>query len=68
MQNEEHPAISGIRLCFGGNVFGWALDRDASFAVLDAFYEAGGRMIDTAECYSFWVPGNEGGESEAIMG
>ena len=68
MQNEEHPAISGIRLCFGGNVFGWALDRDASFAVLDAFYEAGGRMIDTAECYSFWVPGNKGGESETIMG
>ena len=68
MTNEVHPAVSGIPLCFGGNVFGWALDRDASFAVLDAFYEAGGRMIDTAECYSFWVPGNEGGESEAIMG
>lgn len=68
MQHEEHPSVSGIRLCFGGNVFGWALDQDASFAVLDAFYEAGGRMIDTADSYSFWVPGNTGGESEAIMG
>ncbi len=63
-----HPFLSGLPLCFGGNVFGWALDRDASFAILDAFYEAGGRMIDTAECYSFWVPGNQGGESEAIIG
>ena len=68
MQSDAHPSVSGIRLCFGGNVFGWALDRDASFAVLDAFYEAGGRMIDTADSYSFWVPGNKGGESEAIMG
>lgn len=65
---EAHPSIGGIRLCFGGNVFGWTLDRDASFAILDAFYEAGGRMIDTAEGYSSWVPGNKGGESEAIIG
>lgn len=65
---EAHPSIGGIRLCFGGNVFGWTLDRDGSFAILDAFYEAGGRMIDTAEGYSSWVPGNKGGESEAIIG
>ncbi len=63
-----HPAIAGIRLVLGGNVFGWQLDQDRSFAVLDAFYEAGGRMIDTAEGYSSWVPGNKGGESEAIIG
>jgi aryl-alcohol dehydrogenase-like predicted oxidoreductase len=65
---EAHPGIGGIRLCFGGNVFGWTLDRDRSFAILDAFYEAGGRMIDSAEGYSAWVPGNKGGESEAILG
>lgn len=64
----DHPALGGIRLVFGGNVFGWTIDRDQSFAVLDAFYEAGGRMIDTAEGYSNWVPGNKGGESEAIIG
>jgi aryl-alcohol dehydrogenase-like predicted oxidoreductase len=52
----------------GGNVFGWTIDKDQSFAVLDAFYEAGGRMIDTAEGYSAWVPGNKGGESEAVIG
>lgn len=63
-----HPSIGGIKLCFGGNVFGWTLDRDQSFAILDAFYEAGGRMIDSAEGYSSWVPGNQGGESEAIIG
>lgn len=64
----EHPAIGGIRLVFGGNVFGWTIDQDHSFAILDAFYEAGGRMIDSAEGYSSWVPGNKGGESEAIIG
>ncbi|KHK91958.1 alcohol dehydrogenase [Novosphingobium malaysiense] len=64
----DHPALSGIPLVLGGNVFGWTIDRDGSFAVLDAFYEAGGRMIDTAEGYSSWVPGNKGGESESIIG
>jgi aryl-alcohol dehydrogenase-like predicted oxidoreductase len=64
----EHPSIGGLRLVLGGNVFGWTIDRDRSFAVLDAFYEAGGRMIDTAEGYSSWVPGNKGGESETIIG
>ncbi|MFA7601547.1 MAG: aldo/keto reductase [Novosphingobium sp.] len=63
-----HPGIGGIPLCFGGNVFGWTLDRDRSFAILDAFYEAGGRMIDSAEGYSAWVPGNKGGESETVLG
>jgi aryl-alcohol dehydrogenase-like predicted oxidoreductase len=63
-----HPAIGGIRLVFGGNVFGWTIDRDQSFEVLDAFFEAGGRMIDTAEGYSAWAPGNAGGESETIIG
>ena len=65
---EDHPSIGGIRLCFGGNVFGWTLDRDQSFAILDRFYEAGGRMIDSAEGYSSWIPGNKGGESETIIG
>lgn len=64
----DHPSIAGIRLVLGGNVFGWTIDQDRSFAVLDAFYAAGGRMIDTAEGYSSWVPGNKGGESEAIIG
>ncbi len=65
---EAHPSIGGIPLVFGGNVLGWTLDRDKSFAVLDAFYELGGRMIDSAEGYSVWVPGNKGGESETILG
>lgn len=64
----SHPAIGGIRLCLGGNVFGWTADQDASFAVLDKFYEAGGRMVDTAQGYSDWAPGHVGGESEAMIG
>ena len=63
-----HPGLGGVRIAFGGNVFGWTIDQDRSFAVLDAFYECGGRMIDSAEGYSSWVPGNKGGESETIIG
>ncbi len=55
-------------LVLGGNVFGWTADRATSFAVLDAFVDAGGTMIDTADVYSAWVPGHRGGESEAIIG
>ena len=65
---DRHPSIGGIPLVFGGNVLGWSLDRDKSFVILDAFYEAGGRMIDSAEGYSAWVPGNKGGESETVLG
>ncbi len=60
--------IAGIPLVLGGNVFGWTADKDTSFAVLDAFYAAGGRMVDTADVYSAWVPGHKGGESEAVLG
>jgi aryl-alcohol dehydrogenase-like predicted oxidoreductase len=63
-----HPGIGGLPLVLGGNVFGWTADRDGSFAVLDAFHAAGGRMIDTAEAYSAWVPGHKGGESETVIG
>ncbi|MFN8632458.1 MAG: aldo/keto reductase [Chloroflexota bacterium] len=55
-------------LCFGGNVFGWTADKAASDAVLDAFVEAGGNFVDSADVYSRWVPGNTGGESELILG
>jgi len=55
-------------LMLGGNVFGWTADRAASFAVLDAFVDAGFNAIDTADVYSAWVPGHEGGESERVLG
>jgi len=55
-------------LALGGNVFDWTADEKASFAVLDAFVDAGGTMIDTADVYSAWVPGNKGGESERLIG
>ncbi|WP_439662224.1 aldo/keto reductase [Lentzea sp. HUAS TT2] len=56
------------RLCLGGNVFGWTADEDQSFAVLDAYVEAGGNFVDTADAYSAWAEGNSGGESETIIG
>lgn len=55
-------------LCFGGNIFGWTADEQASFKVLDAYVEAGGNFIDTADVYSAWAPGHQGGESETILG
>ena len=60
--------LSVFPLSLGGNVFGWTADRDASFAVLDAFVAGGGDFIDTADVYSAWVEGNQGGESETIIG
>ena len=55
-------------LVLGGNVFGWTADEPTSFAVLDAFMAQGGNAIDTADGYSYWVPGHQGGESETVIG
>lgn len=55
-------------LVLGGNVFGWTADEKTSFALLDAFVDAGLNAIDTADVYSAWAPGNSGGESEAVIG
>ena len=60
--------LSVSRLCFGGNVFGWTADEATSFRLLDAWVGAGMNFIDTADVYSRWVPGHQGGESEAIIG
>jgi aryl-alcohol dehydrogenase-like predicted oxidoreductase len=72
MSIEMRPlGISGIEvapLALGGNVFGWTADEPTSFAILDAFVDAGGTMIDTADVYSAWVPGHVGGESETVIG
>jgi|HubBroStandDraft_1064217.scaffolds.fasta_scaffold00448_18 aryl-alcohol dehydrogenase-like predicted oxidoreductase len=62
---------TGLRiapLVLGGNVFGWTIDEQRSFEVLDAFVDAGFNAIDTADSYSRWVPGHQGGESETIIG
>jgi aryl-alcohol dehydrogenase-like predicted oxidoreductase len=56
------------RLVLGGNVFGWTATGEEAFRILDRFVEAGGTMIDTADVYSAWVPGHQGGESETLIG
>ena len=63
-----HSELQIAPLALGGNVFGWTADEAASFALLDAFVDAGGTMIDTADVYSAWAPGHSGGESEAVIG
>ena len=70
MEKREIGA-SGIKVepfCLGGNVFGWTADEKQSFAVLDAFVDAGLDFIDTADVYSTWGPGHTGGESETVIG
>ncbi len=56
------------RLVLGGNVFGWTACGEEAFRILDRFVDSGGTMIDTADVYSAWVPGHEGGESETLIG
>jgi aryl-alcohol dehydrogenase-like predicted oxidoreductase len=55
-------------LVLGGNVFGWTANKQTSFAVLDAFLDAGFNAVDTADVYSSWVPSHQGGESETVIG
>lgn len=62
---------SGLKvapLALGGNVFGWTVHGAMAFAILDTFIGEGFNLIDTANVYSYWVPGNKGGESETIIG
>jgi aryl-alcohol dehydrogenase-like predicted oxidoreductase len=71
MVEKRLVGTSGIEvapLALGGNVFDWTADEATSFAVIDAFVDAGGTMIDTADVYSAWVPGHSGGESERLIG
>jgi aryl-alcohol dehydrogenase-like predicted oxidoreductase len=63
-----HTDFEVAPLAFGGNVFGWTVDEPASFALLDAFVAGGFNLIDTADGYSRWVDGHQGGESETIIG
>lgn len=72
-ENMENRRLgsSGIEvapLALGGNVFGWTVDEAMSFKILDAFTASRFKLIDTADSYSRWVPGNKGGESETIIG
>ena len=68
MRKLGRTGLSVAALCLGGNTFGWTTDQKASEAVLDAYMEAGGNFIDTADVYARWAPGNKGGESETVLG
>lgn len=63
-----HPDAKIAPLVLGGNVFGWTADKDTSFDILDAFLDGGFNAVDTANVYSRFIPGNEGGESETVIG
>jgi aryl-alcohol dehydrogenase-like predicted oxidoreductase len=57
-----------LPIALGGNVFGWTADQSASFEILDGFIAGGGSLVDTADSYSAFAPGNQGGESETVIG
>ncbi len=63
-----HSGISIPALVFGGNVFGWTVPQERAFSLLDALLAHRLNFIDTADVYSRWVTGNQGGESETIIG
>jgi aryl-alcohol dehydrogenase-like predicted oxidoreductase len=63
-----NTGFSVAPLALGGNVFGWTADESTSFRLLDAFVAGGFNLVDTADSYSRWAPGHQGGESESIIG
>src|SRR5258706_10323974 len=60
--------LQTLPLALGGNVFGWTVKQEGAFGILDRFIEAGFSLIDTADVYPKWVPGNVGGESQIMIG
>lgn len=68
MTTQSRDDLDVFPLCLGGNVFGWTVDRNSAFAVLDAYAAGGGNFLDTADQYVDWVPGGRGGESEEMIG
>ena len=68
LRNLGKTSITVSELCLGTMQFGWTADEASSFAVMDAFVEAGGNFLDTADVYSRWAPNNPGGVSEEIIG
>lgn len=68
MRNLGNSDLQTPKLVLGGNVFGFTVKSPEAFAILDRFVAAGGTMIDTADVYSAWAPGNRGGESETMLG
>ena len=68
MRRLGRTGLKVAAFCLGGNTFGWTTDQRASEAVLDAYLEAGGNFVDTADVYSRYAPGNVGGESETVLG
>jgi aryl-alcohol dehydrogenase-like predicted oxidoreductase len=68
MRKLGNSGLEVAPLALGGNVFGWTADEQASCKLLDAFVANGFNLVDTADMYSRWVPGHQGGESETIVG
>ena len=68
MRKLGNSGVEVSSLALGGNVFGWTADEAMSFKLLDAYVAAGGNFIDTADTYSRWAPGHQGGESETVIG
>jgi len=67
-RNLGRTGLKVSELCLGTMQFGWTTDEENAFAIMDAFLEAGGNFLDTADVYSNWAVGNPGGVAETIIG
>ena len=63
-----NSGLKVARLCLGTMTFGWSADEPTSLQIMDAYADAGGNFIDTADAYSRWYKNNKGGEAETIIG
>ena len=55
-------------MCQGTMYFGSRVDKETSYRILDAYFDAGGSFLDTANNYAFWIDGFVGDESESLLG
>ncbi len=66
--NLGNSGVEVSQICLGTMFFGTKVDQKMSFKLLDQYYEAGGRFLDSANKYACWIEGFRGGESETVIG
>lgn len=67
----KYTNIAGIdcaRIVLGTGRFGGLIDEKTAFELMDAYIDAGGNVIDTAEVYGDWFPDVEKSPSEKLVG
>ncbi|MBR5152303.1 MAG: aldo/keto reductase [Clostridia bacterium] len=66
-QRCKHTELMLSNVVLGTDGFGSSVEQERAYALLDAYTDAGGNALDTAECYSKWIPGGDHA-SENLLG